>query len=67
MGGDKVFEDKILACIRKDSNVGSEDKNDIMFVGQRIRWKTHDKHGPYIKAGQKLAADAVEEIKFEKR
>ena len=32
MGGDKVFEDKILASIRKDFNVGSEDKNDIMFV-----------------------------------
>ena len=50
MGGDKVFEDKILASIRKDFNVGSEDKNDIMFVGQRIKWKTHDKFGPYISA-----------------
>ena len=66
MGGDKVFEDKILASIRKDFNVGSEDKNDIMFVGQRIKWKTHDKYGPYISADQKLAVDAVEEIKFEK-
>ena len=66
MGGDKVFEDKILASIRKDFNVGSEDKNDIMFVGQRIKWKTHDKFGPYISADQKLAVDAVEEIKFEK-
>ena len=47
MGGDKVFEDKILASIRKDFNVGSEDKNDIS-------------------ADQKLAVDAVEEIKFEK-
>ena len=66
MGGDKVFEDKILASIRKDFNVGSEDKNDIMFVGQRLKWKTHDKYGPYISADQKLAVDAVEEIKFEK-
>ena len=66
MGGDKVFEDKILASIRKDFNVGSEDKNDIMFVGQRIKWKTHDKFGPCISADQKLAVDAVEEIKFEK-
>ena len=37
-----------------------------MFVGQRIKWKTHDKFGPYISADQKLAVDAVEEIKFEK-
>ena len=29
-------------------------------------WKTHDKQGPYISCDQKLAVDAVEEIKFEK-
>ena len=66
MAGDKVFADKVLANIRKDFNVGSEDKNDIMFVGQRIKWKTHDKQGPYISCDQKLAVDAVEEIKFDK-
>ena len=66
MAGDKVFADKVLASIRKDFNVGSEDKNDIMFVGQRIKWKTHDKQGPYISCDQKLAVDAVEEIKFDK-
>ena len=59
-----VFADKVLASIRKDFNVGSEDKNDIMFVGQRIKWKTHDKQGPYISCDQKLAVDAVEEIKY---
>ena len=67
LAGDKVFADRVLASIRyKDFNIGSEDKNDIVFVGQRIKWKTHDKHGPYISCGQKLAVDAVEEIKFEK-
>ena len=66
MAGDKVFADKVLASIRKDFNVGSEDKNDIMFVGQRIKWKTHDEQGPYISCDQKLAVDAVEEIKFDK-
>ena len=66
MAGDKVFADKVLASVRKDFNVGSEDKNDIMFVGQRIKWKTHDKQGPYISCDQKLAVDAVEEIKFDK-
>ena len=43
--------------------VGSEDKNDI---GQRIKWKTHDKHGHYISVGQELAVDAVGEIKIDK-
>ena len=66
MSGDRVFEDKVMARIRKDFAVGSEDKNDVMFVGQRIRWKTHDKHGPYISVDQKLAVDSVEEIKLDK-
>ena len=42
MAGDKVFESKVLSSLRKNFAVGSEDKNDIMFVGQRIKWKTHD-------------------------
>ena len=66
MAGDKVFESKVLSSLRKNFAVGSEDKNDIMFVGQRIKWKTHDKYGPYISVGQKLAVDAVEEVKIDK-
>ena len=66
MSGDRVFENKVMARIRKDFAVGSEDKNDVMFVGQRICWKTHDKHGPYISIDQKLAVDSVEEIKLDK-
>ena len=57
-------ESNILANIRKDFSVGSEDKDDIMFVGQRIKWKTHDKRRPYVSVDQKLAVDAVEEIKI---
>ena len=37
-----------------------------MFAGQRIKWKTREKRGPYISCDQKLAVDAVEEIKHEK-
>eukprot|EP00435_Cladocopium_sp_Y103_P076170 s9_g79.t2 len=66
MGGDTFFEDKVLTSLRKDFAVGSEDKNDVMFVGQRIKWKTHDKYGPYISVDQKLAVDAVEEVKIDK-
>ena len=66
MAGDKVFESKVLSSLRKNFAVGSEDKNDIMFVGQRIKWKTHDKYGSYISVDQKLAVDAVEEVKIDK-
>ena len=66
MAGDKVFESKVLSSLRKNFAVGSEDKNDIMFVGQRIKWKNHDKYGPYISVDQKLAVDAVEEVKIDK-
>jgi len=67
MAGSPEFEQRVLTKIRKDFNVGSEDKNDIMFVGQRIKWKTHDKHGPYISCDQKLAVDQLEEIKVDKQ
>ena len=60
MAGDKVFESKVLSSLRKNFAVGSEDKNDIMFVGQRIIWKIHDKYGPYISVGQKLAVDSMQ-------
>ena len=66
MPGDKVFESKVLTSLRKNFAVGSEDKNDIMFVGQRIKWKTHEKYGSYISVDQKLAVDVVEEVKIDK-
>eukprot|EP00435_Cladocopium_sp_Y103_P046730 s573_g13.t1 len=66
MGGDKVFEDEVLASLRRDFAVGSEDKNDVMFVGQRIKWKTHEKYGPYISVDQKLAVDAAQEVEIDK-
>ena len=43
MAGSPEFEKRVLSKIRKDFNVGSEDKNDIMFIGQRIKWKNHEK------------------------
>ena len=48
MAGSPEFEKRVLSKIRKDFNVGSEDKNDIMFVGQRIKWKNHEKYGNYV-------------------
>ena len=45
MTGDDVFKKEIMGRLRKDFQVGSEDKNDCLFVGQRIQWKQDDKHG----------------------
>ena len=66
MAGSPEFEKRVLSKIRKDFNVGSEDKNDIMFVGQRIKWKNHEKFGNYVSCDQKLAVDQLEEIKVDK-
>ena len=79
MAGDKNFENVVLKGLRKDFSVGSEDKNDVMFVGQRIRWvnksgtgsasaETGSKKfsGPHIKIDQSLAIDDLEEMIFDK-
>ena len=65
--GSSEFEKRVLSNIRKDFNVGGEDKNDIMFVGQRIKWKQHGKHVHFISWDQKLAIDQLEEIKVDKQ
>ena len=36
--GSKHFHGKVIANLRRDFQVGSEDMNDIMFVGQRVKW-----------------------------
>ena len=41
MAGDKNFENVVLKGLRRDFSVGSEDKNDVMFVGQRTVSYTH--------------------------
>ena len=66
MTGDDVFEKEIMGRLRKDFQVGSEDKNDCLFVGQRIQWKQDDKHGWYINAHQNVAIDELQEITFDK-
>ena len=37
--GTKVFKTQVIEKLRNDFHVGSEDTNDIMFVGQRVKWK----------------------------
>ena len=66
MTGDDVFEKEIMGRLRKDFQVGSEDKNDCLFVGQRIQWKQDDKHGWYVNVHQNVAIDELQEITFDK-
>ena len=62
MTGDDVFEKEIMGRLCKDS----EDKNDCLFVGQRIQWKQDGKHGWYINVHQNVAIDELQEITFDK-
>ena len=39
MVGDKVFEKDILTQIKRDFQVGSEDTENVVFTGQRVRWQ----------------------------
>jgi hypothetical protein len=73
MAGDEHFRNTVMANIRRDFQVGSEDKNDITFVGQRIRWigkdgkpATSATHGSYISVDQKVAIEDLEEVQFDK-
>ena len=68
LSGGHEFKNKVIASLKKDFAVGSEDTNDIMFVGQRLQWKyKDDPNKGYISVNQKLAVEAVEEISFDKR
>ena len=77
MAGDSFFHERVLGGLRKDFQVGSEDTNDIMFVGQRIRWIGKDASASatktsasadkrYIRVDQKVQIDELEEVKFDK-
>ena len=58
-----MFRKTVIDSIKKDIAVGSEDSNDIMFVGQRRKDATASTPG-HIFASQDLAAEAAKEITF---
>ena len=64
-GGTEI-EQRVLARLRKDFQVGSEEWNDVTFTGQRIRWIKDSQSGSCIEVGQQKAIDELEEIPVER-
>ena len=59
------MEQHVLARLRKDFQVGSEDWNDVTFTGQRVRW-VKDQSKSCIEVSQPKAIDELEEIPTER-
>ena len=62
MSGDAYFEKIILQKLREEFQVGSGDKNDALFVGQRLRWYEDKKNGAYIDVAQTVAIEELSKI-----
>ena len=61
------MEQRVLTRLRKDFQVGSQDWNDVLFTGQRIRWMKDPQSGPSIEVSQEKAIGELEEIPFKER
>ena len=65
MCGNSEFEERVLKRLRKDYTIGSEDIDDIAFVGQRIRWlKANGATAPPYPS--RSATSSLHEIVFER-
>ena len=62
MTGNSTFHSTVVARLRKDYQVGSEDKDDIVFTGQRLRWLNNA-----IVMDQDKAVEELSEIQLEKK
>ena len=65
-GGGIEMEQRILARLRKDFQVGSEDWNDVIFTRERIRWINDSQTGSYMEVSQQKAIDELKEIPVER-
>ena len=64
--GGTEMEQHVLARLRKDFHIGSEDWNDVLFTGQRIRWMKDPPSGPSIEVSHERAIEELGEIPVEK-
>ena len=52
------MEQRVLAGIREDFQVGSEDWNDVLFTGHGLRWMK-DSQSPSIEVSQERAKSCM--------
>ena len=52
MCGTPKFKKLVIDGLRRDFQVGSEDINDAMFVGKRVRWMDWYEVGAHIRVDQ---------------
>ncbi len=60
--GTAQFTKKVLDALRRDFKVGSEDKNDLLFVGQRLRWIDKGTSNAHIEVDQEAKIEELSEI-----
>ena len=60
------MEQRVLARLRRDFQVGSEDWKDVTFTGQRIRCTKDPQTGSHIEVSQERAIEELEEIPVER-
>ena len=63
--GNQRFHDTVIKSLRRDFQVGSEDTNDVMFVGQRIRWMDRGTSKQHIMVDQEKKIEELSEIAFD--
>jgi hypothetical protein len=56
---------KVVDKLRKDFEVGHEDHNDAMFVGQRIHWREKGKPNGHIEVDQNVKIEELTEVNFD--
>ena len=64
--GGTEMEQHVLARLRKDFHIGSEDWNDVLFTGHRLRWTQDLKTGPHIEVSQEKGHEELDEVPVER-
>ena len=62
----RIFYHHVVSAIHKDYQIGSEDTNDVFFVGQGVRWKTENSKA-FIQVDQERGIEELGEIDFGKK
>ena len=62
----KEFLSKVVSVLRRDFKVGSEDSNDVLFVGQWVKWIDYqDPRKSHIRVDPEIRIEELSEIAFD--